>query len=222
MTGCIANTAGRSSPERRLAVNLTSLAAARVPSTVKLPPFQQLLDAHGRDVHRFLVATVGRDAADDCYQETWLAALRAYPRLRDAIEPTELDPDGRAPQGDRSPPLSRRARRCPVGEVPDRPAGPRRPRCRGLRDGELWALVRDLPNKQRTALALRYVADAAVFRDLGRHGHQRGGRPTKRPRRAQATANGVRAMTDERCTGAGVDRTPRGVEGMRELRHCPT
>src|SRR5437763_16950315 len=49
-----------------------------------LPPFQQLLDAHGRDVHRFLVASVGRIDADDCYQETWLAALRAYPRLRDA------------------------------------------------------------------------------------------------------------------------------------------
>src|SRR5437588_9286555 len=49
-----------------------------------LPPFQQLLDAHGRDVHRFLIAIVGRADADDCYQETWLAALRAYPRLSDA------------------------------------------------------------------------------------------------------------------------------------------
>src|SRR6059058_4733994 len=55
----------------------------RVPSPVRLPPFQQLLDAHGRDVHRFLVASVGRNEADDCYQETWLAALRAYPRIRD-------------------------------------------------------------------------------------------------------------------------------------------
>src|ERR1700693_3067896 len=55
-----------------------------VESTVVLPPFQQLLDAHGRDVHRFLVASVGHPDADDCYQETWLAALRAYPRLRDA------------------------------------------------------------------------------------------------------------------------------------------
>src|ERR1700746_3937059 len=52
--------------------------------SVNLPPFQALLDAHGRDVHRFLVATVGGVDADDCYQETWLAALRAYPRLEDA------------------------------------------------------------------------------------------------------------------------------------------
>ena len=51
---------------------------------MELPAFQTLLDAHGRDVHRFLIATVGRAAADDCYQETWLAALRAYPRLRNA------------------------------------------------------------------------------------------------------------------------------------------
>ncbi len=28
-------------------------------------------------------------------------------------------------------------------------------------DENLWALVRELPPKQRTALALRYVADAA-------------------------------------------------------------
>src|ERR1700733_11699983 len=61
-----------------------AMPARRVSSEVKLPPFQSLLDAHGRDVHRFLVATVGRTDADDCYQETWLAALRAYPRLRDA------------------------------------------------------------------------------------------------------------------------------------------
>ncbi|MGH2856325.1 MAG: RNA polymerase sigma factor, partial [Solirubrobacteraceae bacterium] len=51
---------------------------------MSLPPFQSLLDAHGRDVHRFLVATIGASDADDCYQETWIAALRAYPRLRDA------------------------------------------------------------------------------------------------------------------------------------------
>src|SRR5262249_41252907 len=55
-----------------------------VSSPVRLPPFQTLLDAHGRDVYRFLIASVGRLDADDCYQETWLAALRAYPALRDA------------------------------------------------------------------------------------------------------------------------------------------
>ena len=123
---------------------------------MKLPPFQQLLDAHGRDVHRFLVATVGRSDADDCYQETWLAALRAYPRLRDASNLRELDPDRRPPQGDRSLRARGAHGRCPSRRFPSRPApGRGRPA-----DDELWALVRELPNKQRTAVALRYVADA--------------------------------------------------------------
>src|SRR5436305_10449753 len=55
----------------------------RVLSKMTLPPFQDLLDAHGRDVFRFLVATVGTVEAEDCYQETWISALRAYPQLGD-------------------------------------------------------------------------------------------------------------------------------------------
>src|SRR6476660_4805858 len=128
---------------------------SRVSSAVKLPPFQKVLDAYGRDVHRFLVATVGRSDADDCYQETWLAALRAYPRLRDAsnlrswiftVAHRKVIDHVRA----------RRRVAVPVGEVPDVPAAtlPEPP------DDDLWARVRELPPKQRTALALRYVADA--------------------------------------------------------------
>ena len=47
-------------------------------------PFQRFLDDHREDVWRFLVALVGRSEADDCFQETFLAALRAYPSLEDA------------------------------------------------------------------------------------------------------------------------------------------
>src|SRR3712207_4219568 len=47
-----------------------------------LPPFQATLDEHRDAVARFLVASVGRQEADDCLQDTLLAALRAYPRLR--------------------------------------------------------------------------------------------------------------------------------------------
>ena len=52
-------------------------------SPVTKPPFQRFLDAHREDVWRFLVAAVGREAADDCFQETFIAAMRAYPRTRD-------------------------------------------------------------------------------------------------------------------------------------------
>jgi RNA polymerase sigma factor (sigma-70 family) len=128
-----------------------------VSSRVDLPPFQELIDTHGSDVHRFLVAMVGRTAADDCYQETWISALRAYPRLRDAanlrgwlltIAHRKAIDQVRA-----------RARRpVPVGDVPEQTA-PEPASYNGQDD--LWRLVRELPPKQRTAIALRYVFDAA-------------------------------------------------------------
>src|SRR5438270_7285956 len=49
--------------------------------SVGVPPFQRFLDVHKGAVHGFLVASVGPTEADDCFQETFLAALRAYPRL---------------------------------------------------------------------------------------------------------------------------------------------
>lgn len=127
-----------------------------------LPPFQALLDEHGADVHRFLIATVGRREAEDCYQETWLAALRAYKRLgsdanlrgwlltiayRKAIDHLR----GRARQP------------VPIAEPPERAT----PRLAAGLDGqaEVWTRVRALPPKQRTAVAMRFVVDAS-YRDI--------------------------------------------------------
>jgi RNA polymerase sigma factor (sigma-70 family) len=130
------------------------MAVSRVSSAVKLTPFQRVLDAHGREVHHFLIAMVGPHDADDCYQETWLAALRAYPRLRDAsnLRGWILTIAHR-----KAIDLIRTRRRSvAVAELPDRPA-----RAAPDDDGEVWRHVRELPPKQRTAVALRYVADAA-------------------------------------------------------------
>ena len=130
-----------------------------VPSPVRLPPFQTLLDAHGRDVHRFLVASVGRLDADDCYQETWLAALRAYPRLRDTSNlKSWIFTVAHRKANDHA----RARRRAPVavgGALPEPPA-PAATSGAGQDDHDLWTRVRELPPKQRTAVALRYVADA--------------------------------------------------------------
>jgi RNA polymerase sigma factor (sigma-70 family) len=125
-----------------------------VPSSVKLPPFQQLLDTYGRDVHRFLTSMVGPVAADDCYQDTWLAALRAYPRLRDAsnLRSWILTVAHRKAIDH----IRARGRHAvPVADVEAGTTGPPE-----VRDDEIWGLVRALPNKQRTAVALRFVADA--------------------------------------------------------------
>jgi RNA polymerase sigma factor (sigma-70 family) len=122
---------------------------------VNLPPFQILLDDHGADVHRFLVASVGRIDAEDCYQETWLSALRAYPGLRDISNLRSwLLTIAHRKAIDH---IRARARRpSPVPEVPDQGTAPARP------DGtpEIFEHVRALPPKQRTAVALRFVADA--------------------------------------------------------------
>jgi RNA polymerase sigma factor (sigma-70 family) len=119
-----------------------------------LPPFQTVLDEHSASVMAILRGAVGRDGAEDCFQETFLAALRAFPKLEDdrnlrgwlltiahrkAIDHHRAN--GRRP--------------VPVAE-PAEPAGGD-----GLpeRDEDLWAAVGSLPPKQRAAVALRYGSD---------------------------------------------------------------
>jgi RNA polymerase sigma factor (sigma-70 family) len=129
---------------------------------VDLPPFQALLDSEGRTVHRFLVATVGHVDADDCYQETWLAALRAYPRLRDSSHLRAwILTVAQRKAIDHIRARNRRA--IPLAELPEIPVAAIQ------HDGapELWIHVRALPPKQRTAVALRTVADLA-YADIAR------------------------------------------------------
>jgi RNA polymerase sigma factor (sigma-70 family) len=118
-----------------------------------LPPFQRFLEDHRDDVWRFLVASVGRTDADDCFQETFMAAMRAYPRLR---------PDSNvrawvltiAHRKALDTYRSRARNAVPVEEVPE--VAHHDPE---LPDGALWAQVRELPPKQRGAILLRYGAD---------------------------------------------------------------
>ena len=50
----------------------------------RLPPFERFLEANRTTVFRYLTAAVGPIDADDVFQETFLAALRAYPRCTEA------------------------------------------------------------------------------------------------------------------------------------------
>jgi RNA polymerase sigma factor (sigma-70 family) len=127
---------------------------------VRLPPFQNLLDAHARDVHRFLVASLGPVEADDVYQETWLAALRAYPSLTDTSNLKGwLFTVAHRKAIDHVRARARRA--TPVAEPADLPRAPAADAVAGVADEDLWAAVAALPDKQRTALALRFIADSA-------------------------------------------------------------
>jgi RNA polymerase sigma factor (sigma-70 family) len=122
---------------------------------VGLPPFADFLEAQKGTVYRFLTAAVGPAEADDCFQDTFLAALRAYPRLTD---PTRLDrwvlriASRKAIDHHRA--AGRRA--IPTDDIPERPvAAEGRPEF----DGDLQAAVSSLPTKQRLAVVHRHVLD---------------------------------------------------------------
>ena len=51
---------------------------------VNVPPFESFYVEHRDAVLRELRRTLGRERAEDAYQETFLRALRAYGRLRNA------------------------------------------------------------------------------------------------------------------------------------------
>ncbi len=122
-------------------------------SIVKLPPFQELVDAYWHDVARLAYALVGPADADDCAQQAWMQALAAYPKLTSAqnlrgwlltiTRNVAMDAH-----------RSRARRAVPVADPPEvAMAGATD------RDPSLWAAVRGLPERQRVAVALRYVLD---------------------------------------------------------------
>jgi RNA polymerase sigma factor (sigma-70 family) len=120
---------------------------------VSLPPFQLLVERHGPEIRRYLAVAAGPLEADDCWQETFLAALRAYPSLRDgrnlrgwlyAIASRKALDEHR----------DRRRRPEPRAVLPEEVVGERSPP-----EPALWRAVRRLPGKQRAAVALRFAGD---------------------------------------------------------------
>lgn len=121
-----------------------------------LPPFQRFLDSHREVVWRFLVSSVGPVEAEDCFQETFVAALRAYPRLRaDSNLRAWVLTIAHNKALDSHRARSRRA--LPVAD----PAAvdPRREPSPEMRDETLWTAVDELPARQRSAVVLRFLAD---------------------------------------------------------------
>jgi RNA polymerase sigma factor (sigma-70 family) len=126
---------------------------------VNLPPFQQLVDTHWRDVSRLAHALAGPGEGEDVAQQAWTQALAAYPRLDSArnLRSWLMTITARcAMDGHRS--RSRRA--VPTDDIPE-PAQtvPAADVLAAQGDPRLWEQVRSLPARQREAVALRYVAD---------------------------------------------------------------
>jgi RNA polymerase sigma factor (sigma-70 family) len=123
-------------------------------------PFQAFLDEHREPVMAFLRAMVGPSDADDCFQETFIAALRGYDRM-----------DGRHPRAwvmtiARRKAIDHhraRARRPePRAELPEPATADARA---GDGGDEIWTAVAELPPGQRAAVALRYAADLS-YREI--------------------------------------------------------
>jgi RNA polymerase sigma factor (sigma-70 family) len=127
--------------------------------TAEPVPFQRFLDEHREPVLSFLRATVGPADADDCFQETFIAALRAFERM-----------DGRHPRAWVMTIARRKA-------IDHHRARARRPEPRAdldqelavidePRDSRIWDAVSELSEGRRAAVALRYAAGLS-HREIG-------------------------------------------------------
>jgi RNA polymerase sigma factor (sigma-70 family) len=135
-----------------------------------LPPFQRFLDAERDVVWRYLVAQVGAAEAEDCFQETFIAALRAYPRLRAESNlrawvltiAQHKALDAHRARGRRPKPLAEATAPHERGGISGGGrtlTAPSAYEQLPVRDERLWQAVGALPERQRSAVVLRYVAD---------------------------------------------------------------
>jgi RNA polymerase sigma factor (sigma-70 family) len=124
-------------------------------SVVTSRPFDEIVAEHGPVVLRVCRAMLGKADADDAWSETFLAALRAYPRLRPEsnvkgwlVTIAHRKAIDQIRKRERSP--------QPSGASDERPSAHGEPE---LADGELQAAVLALPPKQRAAVALHDPAE---------------------------------------------------------------
>ena len=119
------------------------------PVTVTPPPFERFYEATREEIYRYLVRLLGRQAAEDAFQETFLKALRAYGGLRHAnnLRAWAFTIATRVALDERRRPTT--AHDPPEVQVTDgRPAY-----------AELEHLAAELPRTERAAVVLRYGYD---------------------------------------------------------------
>jgi RNA polymerase sigma factor (sigma-70 family) len=113
---------------------------------VAIPPFETFYERHRDEVMAFLGRRLGRERAEDAFQETFLRALRAYDRLEhgEHLRAWALTIANRIV-------LDEYRRRRPQGEMPELATEDGRPAFE-----ELAPLTDGLPQKERAAVVLRY------------------------------------------------------------------
>jgi RNA polymerase sigma factor (sigma-70 family) len=136
-----------------------------------LPPFQAFLDDHLASVRAFLRGMVGPNDAEDCLQETFLAALRAYPRAEAANLRAWILTIARRKAIDHHRSRKRAAQPIAAPEdVIDRRAAGKEPADSELgmspTHSAIWAAVAALPPGQRAAVVLRFAVDLR-YREVG-------------------------------------------------------
>jgi RNA polymerase sigma factor (sigma-70 family) len=134
-------------------LHLTSAAGRTLKSmmeAVSVPPFERFYDEHRDAVFRHLVRLLGRQRAEDAFQETFLRALRGYPSLEHGrhLKAWLFTIATRVAADD----ARRRRPEAPIAEEPAYEE--RRPTY-----AELEHLAGELPDKERAAVVLRYGYD---------------------------------------------------------------
>ena len=117
-------------------------------------PFEQIVTEYAGTVLRVCQVLLGPQDAEDAWSETFIAALRAYPELP---ETANLEAWLVTIAHRKAIDVVRAAKRhpLPTEELPEAPTGLGVP---GGDDMDLWRSVRELPDKQRQAVAYHYVA----------------------------------------------------------------
>jgi RNA polymerase sigma factor (sigma-70 family) len=145
---------------------------------VAIPSFERFYASHAGEVLGYLTRMLGREAAEDAWQETFLRALRAYPSLRHGRHlrawvftiATRIALD------------EQRRRRPRPAELPEVTVADVRPAY-----AELAPHTSQLPPTERAAVVLRYGYDL----DYAQIGEALGSSPDAA---RQAASSGVRRL----------------------------
>jgi RNA polymerase sigma factor (sigma-70 family) len=118
-------------------------------AVAEIPPFERFYERHRDEVFGYLARLLGRDAAEDAFQETFLRALDAYPRLEHGrhLRAWAFTIATRVA-------LDEHRRRRPAANVPERATADEQPAY-----AQLEHLAGDLPPTERAAVVLRYGYD---------------------------------------------------------------